>query len=286
MQLQDYDTTQQFEAQVVSSKPLTSESAPAEVREIILEVNQPGFTLEVGQNIGVLAPGQKEFGQDHHFRLYSIADVPVRESNGALLFPIAVRRCNYIDEYSGEEYQGVASNYLCDLRAGDTLTLTGPYGIAFELPDDPEAALILIGAGTGIAPFRAFVKHLYQEQPDFQGRIFLFHGGQTGLDLLYQNEEINDFALYYDRDTFDAVSALSDRPHWTGEIDWAGAIESRGKEIRQLLTNPHTQVYVAGLKSILEELDTVFTTIAGSEEKWTRRKAELQAGKRWVELVY
>jgi ferredoxin--NADP+ reductase len=37
---------------------------------------------------------------------------------------------------------------------------------------------------------------------------------------------------------------------------------------------------------MLAELDHVFARIAGSEERWQRRKAELEAGKRWVELVY
>ena len=285
MKLQDYDTSLQVEARVVSSTDISPDPAD-EIREIILDVSQPGFDVAVGQNIGILAPGRPEFGQEHHFRLYSIADVPERTADGSLRLPLCVKRCNYIDEYSGEEYKGVASNYLCDLKAGDTVTLTGPYGLAFEAPDDPDAALLLIGMGTGIAPFRAFVKHLYKEETDFKGRIFLFHGGKTGLDLLYQNEKENDFALYYDRDTFEAVQALSDRPHWSGEIDWAGAIESRGEEIWELLINPHTQVYVAGLKAILGKLDEVFSKIAGSEEKWELRKAELVAGKRWNELVY
>ena len=52
-----------------------------------------------------------------------------------------MRRCFYIDEVSGERYPGVASNYLCDLRPDDTLTITGPYGQAFEAPKNPNAAL-------------------------------------------------------------------------------------------------------------------------------------------------
>jgi len=175
---------------------------------------------------------------------------------------------------------------LCDLRAGDTLTLTGPYGLAFEVPEDSNANLILLGAGTGIAPFRAFVKHLYREVPEFKGRICLFHGGRTGLDLLYMNDKQNDFAQYYDKETFEAVEALSQRPPWSGEIDWSSALESRGEEIWKLLADPHTCVYLAGLESIREELDAVFAKVAGSKERWARRKAELEAEERWIELLY
>jgi ferredoxin--NADP+ reductase len=100
------------------------------------------------------------------------------------------------------------------------------------------------------------------------------------------NEERNDFAQFYDRDTFEAIEALSQRPHWTGEIDWHGAVEARGQEVWEMLSNPHTQVYLAGLKQIRDELDAVFARVAGSSEKWDRRKAELIAGERWHELLY
>ena len=45
-------------------------------------------------------------------------------------------------------------------------------------------------------------------------------------------------------------------------------------------------VYVAGLEPMRDQLDTVFSELAGSRERWLRRKAELMAGKRWVELLY
>ena len=53
-----------------------------------------------------------------------------------------------------------------------------------------------------------------------------------------------------------------------------------------MLGSPKTYVYVAGLEKMLAELDAVFAELAGSKEKWERRKAELMAGKRWSELVY
>ncbi len=53
-----------------------------------------------------------------------------------------------------------------------------------------------------------------------------------------------------------------------------------------MLGEPKTYVYVAGLEQMLDELDAVFVRLAGSQERWERRKAELMAGRRWVELVY
>jgi len=284
--LDDYDTEHRFEATLVSSERITPEASGVEVRELTLEIQQPDFDLQLGQSVGVLSPGSKEFGQKHHFRLYSVADLAERGGNGLPRIKIAVRRVSYVDQYSGEEYPGVSSNYLCDLVAGDTLTMAGPYGLAFEVPEEMDANLILIGTGTGIAPFRAFVKHLYKNVPEWKGTITLFHGARSGLELLYMNDERDDFAQYYDREAFQAFKALSPRPSWAAPIDWDGALSQRGEELWSLLGQPNTYVYVAGLEKMRGELDKAFSEIAGSEQKWARRRAELTAGGRWVELLY
>jgi ferredoxin--NADP+ reductase len=281
MRLEDYKTGMRYQATVVSNERITSKQSDEEVRELVLDVERADFPFRVGQSIGVIAPGSPEFGQKHHFRLYSVADLPDVES-GKPRIKICVRRCNYIDEYSGEEYKGIASNYLCDRRTGDTLTMTGPFGLAFEVPEELDANLILIGTGTGIAPFRAFVKHLYGSVPEWKGRVWLFYGAKSGLELLYMNDEKNDFAQYYDRQTFEAFQALSPRPNWADPIAWDQAIAERGEELWKMLSDAKTYVYVAGLEKMRDELDAVFATLAGSKKKWQLRKAELIAGQRWV----
>jgi ferredoxin--NADP+ reductase len=284
--LDDYDTEQRFEAVVVASEKITPEASGIEVRELTLDVQNPDFELELGQNVGVFSPGNKDFGQEHHFRLYSVADLPERGSGGLLRIKVVVRRVSYVDNYSGEEYPGRSSNYLCDLVPGDRITMSGPYGLAFEVPEEMDANLILIGTGTGIAPFRAFVKHIYKNVPEWKGTITLFYGAQSGLELLYMNDERDDFTQYYDDETFRAFKALSPRPAWAAPIDWEGALAERGEELWKLLGQPNTYVYVAGLEKMRGELDLAFAQIAGSESKWARRSAELRAGGRWVELLY
>lgn len=284
MRLQDYDTSERFPATLVKTERITS-AATDEVRELELDIGRAGFSAHAGQSVGVLAPGRKEFGQAHHFRLYTIADLPQRH-DGKTRIKLCVKRCSYIDDYSGEQYRGVASNWLCDLRAGAEITLTGPYGSAFEIPPEPDATLLLIGAGTGIAPFRAFAKRLFHEAKDFRGKILLFHGARSGLDLIYRNSEKDDFAQYYDRGTFEAIQALSSRPHWTDEIDWGKALGQRSAQLAALLDDARTYVYVAGLETIKDRLDKTLAKIVGSDARWQRRKAELVAGKRWVELLY
>jgi ferredoxin--NADP+ reductase len=286
MNLEEYQTGARYAAKLVSSERITSDASDVEVRELVLDVERADFSFELGQCIGVMAPAPPGFGHAHHFRLYSIADLPAEGAAGLPRIKICVRRCSYVDEYSGEEYKGVASNYLCDLRAGDGVVVTGPFGIPFDVPDELDANLILIGSGTGIAPFRALVKHIYGDVPDWKGRIWLFYGARSGLELLYMNDERDDFAQYYDRETFEAFKALSPRPSWTESPAWEQAIEGRAEELWEMLGSPKTYVYVAGLEMMLAELDAVLAGVAGSKEAWERRKAELRAGKRWVELVY
>jgi ferredoxin--NADP+ reductase len=155
-----------------------------------------------------------------------------------------------------------------------------------EIPKQKDAALRLIGSGTGIAPFRAFIKHLYADVKDWKGRVLLFYGAKSGLEMLYQNKQNDDLAQYYDEATFEAIQARSPRPHWSDPIAWDMAIAERSDELLQLMDKPNTYVYVAGLEKMRDELDAVFGRRVGSDKKWQEQKAALAAEARWVELLY
>lgn len=286
MKLDEYSKDRQFAATVLSSERITPEEAEAEIRELVLEVDRADLEYAAGQSIGVVIPGPHELGHEYHFRLYTVADTLSHSEAGKPCIRIAVRRVTYIDDYSGERFDGISSNYLCDRRPGDELRITGPYGYAFEVPEDKDANLILIGVGTGIAPFRAFVKHIYQDVRDWRGKVRLFYGAHTGLELIYMNQHRDDFALYYDEDTFEAFSALSPRPNWADPIAWDYCLEERSEEILEMLNDPKTYVYIAGLETVREQLDEVFSRMTGSAQRWEKRRAELVAGGRWTELLY
>jgi len=286
MRLEDYPTEPRFSATVLSTEEITDKGADVEIRELVLEVENHEFDFAVGQSIGVLASGPAEFGRSVHHRLYTVADTPLPKELGKPEITIAVRRCNYIDDYSGEEYIGINSNFLCDRKVGDKVMITGPFGIPFTVPEDKSANLILIGMGTGIAPFRAFVKHIYQNVRGWKGKVLLLYGAHSGLELLYMNNKRDDFSNYYDEETFEAFKALSPRPTWADPIAWDFAIEDRAGEIRDLLSDEHTYIYVAGQKRIRDALDKLFGEMSGSSAIWQKRKAKLAEQDRWVELLY
>ncbi|HSG97477.1 MAG TPA: FAD-binding oxidoreductase [Woeseiaceae bacterium] len=286
MRLEDYPTEPRFNATVLSTERITDEGADAEVRELVLEVDRHEFNCEIGQSVGILVEGPKEFGGALRQRLYTVADTPSASGDAKPQIRLVVRRCDYIDDYSGELYAGVNSNYICDRKPGDELSITGPFGLPFTVPEDKSANLLMIGLGTGIAPFRAFVKHIYQDIGDWQGKVRLLYGARSGLELLYMNDKRDDFARYYDEDTFEAFQALSPRPNWADPIAWDHAIEERSKEILGMLDEEHTYVYVAGLVPIRDSLDRVFANMLGSPDAWAQKKAELKDAGRWVELLY
>jgi sulfite reductase (NADPH) flavoprotein alpha-component len=116
-------------------------------------------------------------------RLYSIASSQMVSDNEVHLTVSALRY-----ENQGEPRHGAASSHLVDrLQEGQSLSVYVADNESFHLPDDPQTPIIMIGAGTGVAPYRAFL-----QQREAEG-----HGGQNWLifgnrhfhrDFLYQSE--------------------------------------------------------------------------------------------------
>lgn len=283
--LSDYDTSVRHAATVVTSLRITGEQSEEEIRELVIDVAGPAFECKAGQCIGVIVPGAGT-GDHEHFRLYTIADLPDKSRAGVTRMKLCIKRCSYIDRFSGQRFPGIASNYLCDLKPGQKLTITGPYGLAFSLPDETGLTVVMIAVGTGIAPFRAFTRHIYENERQKVKRVWLFYGARSGLELLYMNDRNADFTKYYDEETFKAFTALSPRPNWADPIAWDGSLAERGEELWNMFADPKTYVFVAGIEPLRGQLDRVFSAIAGSEPRWASRKAELVAAQRWTELLY
>ncbi|MEZ5393069.1 MAG: hypothetical protein R2724_09390 [Bryobacterales bacterium] len=193
------------------------------MRELLLELDHAEFPYQVGQSVGVVA-------SDEHIRLFSVADLPDTGPTGMARIRICVKRI------------GQASEFLCDLKPGEQVTLTGPHGLPFEVPEDHTANLILFCTGTGIAPFRAFVKYLYEKVPDWTGPVWLFYGAKNPLETLYMNDEQDDFANYYDLDSFVAFKALGPNPRWPDSIPWDRALDARADELLAAFDSPNTRV--------------------------------------------
>ncbi|EDY80463.1 Oxidoreductase NAD-binding domain protein [Verrucomicrobiia bacterium DG1235] len=285
MNLASYDISHPYIATVEKTDRITDENT-AEVRHITLTVPDPTFQYIEGQSIGILAPVPRDFGNKHHMRLYSIASSRKEGRQTKIELEICVRRCFYIDEVSGERYPGVASNYLCDLKPGDSLKITGPYGRHFLPPNDPSSNIVMIGVGTGIAPYRAFMKHIYENNKSWKGTVRLYYGAQTGMDLLYLNDKNSDISNYYDEETFKAFQSLSSKPYLNESDEIEESLAENASEIWDLLQDPKTHVYVSGLSQLKSNLDDALSKFADSEEAWIKHRLTMKEEGRWSTLFY
>jgi len=271
------------EAVVQASTRITPESTD-EVRQIVLRIEEPAFSFLEGQNIGVLVPGPHPFGNKRHHRYYSIANA--KGDDSCVELELLVRRCSYIDEVSGEEYPGIASHHLCNAKVGDKITLTGPYRSPFHIPADKNSNLLMLGTGTGIAPFRAFLRRVYDERNDWSGKVRLYFGARTGTDLLYMNDLNNDLANYYDQKTFQAIQTLSKGVLSDAADALRDGVEAHAEEVWDLVCSPNTHVYLAGMKKAADEFEASMARLAGSDEQWQTIKQSLVDDRRWSELTY
>jgi sulfite reductase (NADPH) flavoprotein alpha-component len=116
-------------------------------------------------------------------RLYSIASSPRPHPDEVHL---TVGRVAY--ETNGRERLGVASTMFADrLQPGDTVGVFVHSASDFTAPADPSAPMIMVGPGTGIAPFRAFLEE--RQATNASGRNWLFFGDQRAkTDFLYEEE--------------------------------------------------------------------------------------------------
>jgi ferredoxin--NADP+ reductase len=175
---------------VVSTARCTaSAKSAAFVRHVAIDVS--GTPLEgkflAGQSFGVLAPGLDANGKPHKVRLYSIASPTQGEDGHGKVLATTVKRT--IDEHHETRalFFGVASNYLCDLRVGAEVRVSGPNGKRFLLPAEPALHdYIFIATGTGIAPFRGMIMELLAR--NVRSNIVLMMGSPYATDLLYHQD--------------------------------------------------------------------------------------------------
>lgn len=271
-----------YSAVLAASRRITPAASREEVRHLVFRTADASFNGALGNCIRVMAPGQ--FGNAWHTRLYSIMDLERRD--GATEFAICVRRCSYIDDFNGEEYKGVASNYLCDMQPDATLQFAGPVGYPFVIPEDKSADILMLGMGTGIAPFRTLIRQIYEKLGGWQGRVRLFYGAKSPLEMLYMNDENNDLANYFDQPTFKAFQAVSPRPGLGAPVALDRSLAQNSAEVWEMLKRPGTRVFVAGPENLLAVVDKAMGEMAGSAREWASVHARLRSDGRWSEVLY
>jgi sulfite reductase (NADPH) flavoprotein alpha-component len=187
-------------------------------------------------------------------RAYSIASSRREVGDEAHLLMSAVRY-----ESHGRARKGVASNYVAErLKRGDRVRVKLKPNKHFALPAG-DRDIIMVGPGTGVAPFRAFVQERRAMQA--KGRSWLFFGDRTLThDFLYQldwQDALRDGALTrmdvaFSRDTPEKVyvqhKLWERRAHLVEWLDGGayfyvcGDAEAMAKDVRAALVRAYTDV--------------------------------------------
>ena len=234
-------------ATVAGNVRVTQVGRDYDTHHIVLDFAQQPFPVLEGQSIGILPPGSDAQGRVHHARQYSIASPRNGERPGYNNISLTVKRV--LEDHQGQAVRGVASNYLCDLKVGDTVQVIGPFGTSFLMPNHPRSNIVMICTGTGSAPMRAMTewrRRLRQSGKFEGGKLMLFFGARTREELPYfgplQNlpKDFIDLNFAFSRDKTQTKRYVQD------------LLRERATDVAPLLADPNTYFDVCGLKSMDE----------------------------------
>jgi cytochrome P450/NADPH-cytochrome P450 reductase len=173
-------------------------------------------------------------------------------------------------------YKGICSNYLAGRRAGETIHATVRETKAgFRLPDDPSIPIIMIGPGTGLAPFRGFLQEraALKAKGATLGPAMLFFGCRhPEQDFIYA-DELRSFAAEGITELHTAFSRAEGPKTYVQHL-----VAAQGERVWSLL-GQGAIVYVCGDGSKMEP-DVRAALVAIYRD---RANADAAAGLRWIE---
>ncbi len=167
-----------FSGKILANINLNDIGSSKETHHIEI-VSDDEIHYEPGDSVGILFEGEKEKLTP---RLYSIASSTNEHGNEVHL---TVSLLRYIDK-NGKEVEGLFSGRLARLKIGEKINFYISRNRQFKLPADNKD-IILVGPGTGIAPFRSFLAE--RNYRNASGKNWLFFGERNfQTDFLYQSE--------------------------------------------------------------------------------------------------
>ena len=249
-----YNLAKPAEATVQGNYRLTAEDSDNDVRHIILDLGAQPFPVLEGQSVGILPPGTDETGNAYLPRLYSVSSPRDGERPGYNNVSLTVKR----------EDRGVCSNYVCDLKPGDKVQLTGPFGATFLLPSDADAHLLMICTGTGSAPFRGFTMRRQRETPAAKDSLTLVFGARRPAELPYFGpvkkvpDAFMEKIFAFSREEGEPKNYVQDK------------LRENSDKVASLMHDPKGHIYICGLKAMEHGVEEALSDIArGTGLIWT-----------------
>ena len=250
---------------------ITAAGTESDIRHIVLGFGETQFPVLEGQSIGLVPPGTRADGKSHDIRLYSIASARDGEKRNANNVSLTIKRV------AG----GVGSNYMCDLKVGDKVEVTGPFGATFLMPNDANANIIMICTGTGSAPFRAFTERRRRAMQNAPGKAMMFFGARTPEELPYfgplQKVPANllEKHLVFSRIAGAGKEYVQDR------------MRTEAVGVAALLKSPNTHIFICGLKDMETGVEEALADVARKHDMdWAAIKPVMRASGRYHVETY
>lgn len=279
---------------IVSCKRCVGAQATGETCNIIID-HQGKMPFWEGQSYGVIPPGiNAKNGKPHTNRLYSIASTRYGDDMKGTTATLCVRRANYYcPELKADDpaKKGVCSNFLCDTKPGDSVMLTGPAGKVMLMPEEkPNTDLIMIATGTGIAPYRGFIRRLFTEKTPaskaYKGQAWLFLGVANKDALLYDDEWQKVKSTFPDNFRLDYALSREENNKKGGKMYIQDKVEEYADEVFAKMENG-AHIYFCGLKGMMPGILEMLEGIATKKGfTWSDKLKEWKEKGQWHVEVY
>ena len=214
-------------------------------------------------------------------RLYSISSSPIANPHEIKLTVSVLRYDNHL----GRQRKGVASTYLADSEPDRPVPVFVQRSAHFRPPGDPATPMVMVGPGTGIAPFLGFLEE--RRALGHHGRNWLFFGEQRRATDFYYRDELDEFQRHGTLTRLDLAFSRDQRE----KVYVQDRMREHGSQLWSWLRGG-AHFYVCGdasrmAKDVDQALRDIATAHGGlSPDKAVAYVKQLAADKRYVRDVY
>ena len=282
-----------YEGTVIENYSLLKEGAIGRVNHITfdLSTSEPFLNYVEGQSIGIMPAGEDANGKPHKLRLYSIASTRHGDNFEGKTVSLCVRQLQY--EKDGETINGVCSTYLCDIKPGDKVKITGPVGKEMLLPEEENANIVMLATGTGIAPMRAYLRRMFEDSErnknnwNFQGKAWLFMGAPKSANLLYEEDLQRYLEKYPENFKYTKAISREQQNQKGGRMYIQDRVLESANELFNMIEDEKTHIYLCGLKGMEPGIDEAMTQAAEAKGlNWSELRPQLKKAGRWHVETY
>lgn len=278
-QINIFKKSNPLKAKVISNVRLTPEPGTGKrpkkegeslIHRITLAIDHSQYPYLIGQSGGIIPPGEdpekKAKGladAAYTVRLYSIASPSYSFGMKEDTIEFIIKRDNVYDADGNVQFKGVCSNYVCDLKEGDEVVMTGPSGKKFLLPNtDFSGDIMFLATGTGIAPFIGMSEELLEHKLiNFTGNITLVYGAPYSDELVMMDylrgleQKFPNFKLVT------AISREENNPFDGGRMYISHRVRMLEAEVKKVLSSGG-RFYICGgpkgmEKGVIEEIQKI-----------------------------